>query len=224
MKASGEGGAPGQWTANKSMRMSKAYEAKGGDYEETEDSKLKAKKGDPGRHTLQQAERLCSCTRAWPWALIICSWTVCALVLHAPQCGTGCPRPTLAADMESTCLRCPADKHRWAGRVHALQWHTETKDGKPSGPIAEKKAEKKEKEEKEVKETKKPAAKGKVCSASDLARPLFDCFARAGPAVPGVYAGFLAGASGSCRPAGLPVNTNSSPVRCCHQCLMPAGR
>ena len=54
VKASGEGGAPGQWTGNKSGRMAKLYEEKVGDkpaYESDPNSKLKAKKGDPGKQS-----------------------------------------------------------------------------------------------------------------------------------------------------------------------------
>eukprot|EP00891_Asterochloris_glomerata_P004136 jgi/Astpho2/4136/Aster-x0606 len=47
VKAGGEGGAPGQWTANKAMRMSKKYEEKGGDYVKEGGSKNEPKKGKP---------------------------------------------------------------------------------------------------------------------------------------------------------------------------------
>ena len=53
VKASGEGGAPDQWTGNKSGRMAAKYEEKMDNkgkepYEPDENSKLKPKKGDPG--------------------------------------------------------------------------------------------------------------------------------------------------------------------------------
>lgn len=49
VKQSGEGGAPGQWTANKSGRMAQEYEKRGGDYENERASKNKPMKGPPQR-------------------------------------------------------------------------------------------------------------------------------------------------------------------------------
>lgn len=47
VQASSEGGAAGQWTGNKSMRMAKQYESQGGSYEAEADSKLQPTKGTP---------------------------------------------------------------------------------------------------------------------------------------------------------------------------------
>jgi len=49
VKQSGEGGAPGQRTANKSGRMAQEYEKRGGDYENERASKNKPMKGPPQR-------------------------------------------------------------------------------------------------------------------------------------------------------------------------------
>ncbi|CBQ73302.1 conserved hypothetical protein [Sporisorium reilianum SRZ2] len=54
-----KGGGKGQWSAYKAAEMSKRYEAKGGDYEDTGDNPNEAKKGAPApkKKAVESGER-----------------------------------------------------------------------------------------------------------------------------------------------------------------------